>query len=357
MAAGVWTRRAFITSTPLLIAGQEQLFKYKDPATEFDITRLTDPKFTSLLPPGSLRPVNGRSSSLLFCSDSSGTLQPYRIDLKNGEILESGQATALVPDSLSFLPGDRSICYFDGKQLVSTVAGRHAGGRRRLYECPMPWEKAPGFGLSIDGNFAAFPEKNGGAYRLQLVSLLRGGATTVLEADTAISDVMPRPRRAGLLYRKEGGLWLVNFDGQQNRPLKTAPGTVGPFVWSGDGRTILYLRFPEERGKLNEIRELTPDANEDKLVAQTSQFATFARNTDGMVFAGASANKASAHILLLLRTSRRELTLCEHRASDPSKAEVIFTPASQRILFQSDRDGKPAIYTIRVEKFVEETES
>jgi Tol biopolymer transport system component len=42
--------------------------------------------------------------------------------------------------------------------------------------------------------------------------------------------------------------------------------------------------------------------------------------------------------------------------SDPVAVGPIFSPDSQRIFFQSDREGKPAIYRIRVEKFVEETD-
>ena len=54
---------------------------------------------------------------------------------------------------------------------------------------------------------------------------------------------------------------------------------------------------------------------------------------------------------------KRELTLAEHRASDAHMVAPIFAPNSQRIFFGSDRDGKPAIYTMSVEKFVEETDS
>ena len=53
--------------------------------------------------------------------------------------------------------------------------------------------------------------------------------------------------------------------------------------------------------------------------------------------------------------TKRELTLCEHRASDPSLVTVVFTSDSQSIIFVSDRHGKPALYRVPVEKFVEET--
>jgi oligogalacturonide lyase len=84
---------------------------------------------------------------------------------------------------------------------------------------------------------------------------------------------------------------------------------------------------------------------------------SFGANADSSVFVGASGSKASPYLLLLVRSVRRELTLCEHRASDPRLVSPQFSPNSQRVFFQSDRHGKMAIYSMRVEKLVEETES
>jgi oligogalacturonide lyase len=108
---------------------------------------------------------------------------------------------------------------------------------------------------------------------------------------------------------------------------------------------------------LNNIRECTPDTNEDKPIANTSQFVALNRNGDSSVFIGASGSKASPYILLLVRSVKRELTLCEHRASDPRMVAPIFSPNSQRIFFQSDRDGKMAIYAMTVDRLVAETET
>ena len=114
--------------------------------------------------------------------------------------------------------------------------------------------------------------------------------------------------------------------------------------------------MPDDPTQLNAIREQTPDANTDKMVAKTSQFAHFGFNRDTSVFVGASRNKASPTVLLLLRVTRREFSLCEHKASRPEMTAPIFAPDSQRIYFVSDRHGKPAIYAMHVEKLVEKTE-
>jgi oligogalacturonide lyase len=173
-----------------------------------------------------------------------------------------------------------------------------------------------------------------------------------------MADPLPRPLRAQILYRQgDEALWMVNLDGQLNRKLKLAAGRNVCANWAPDGKTLLYLNLPDGKSQLNAIRELTPDTNTDKLVAKTSQFASFNFNRDSSVFVGASANASSPTVLILLRLTRRELTLCEHKASQPALTAPEFSPDSQRIYFQSDRDGKPALYCMHVERLVEKTEA
>jgi oligogalacturonide lyase len=164
--------------------------------------------------------------------------------------------------------------------------------------------------------------------------------------------------RAQVLYRHgDGALWLVNSDGQQNRQLKTAAGRIASPNWATDGKTLLYLNLPEDPKQLNAIREQTPDSNTDKMVAKTSQYAAFGANRDASVFVGASRNTGSPLVLLLLRVTGRERAICEHKASSPESTAPQFSPDSQRIFFQSDRDGKPAIYSMHVERLVEKTDT
>ena len=191
---------------------------------------------------------------------------------------------------------------------------------------------------------------------MRSVALAQGSAHTILEAPFEITDPVERPQRLQILYRQFGkGLWVVTMDGRTTE-LKTAPGTAGSAIWSPDGRTLLYLHFPEDPKELNAIREYTPETQSDKLVAKTSQYAGFAPNRDASVFVGASRNAASPAILIMLRIVRRELTLCEHRASHPERVSPMFSPDAQRIYFQSDRHGKQALYALHVERLVERIE-
>jgi oligogalacturonide lyase len=328
--------------------------RYPDPATEFEILRLTDPAYTSRLPAYYARGVARRGNFLLYSADRPGTAQAFRMDLKSGESRQLTDAAALDAASPSLAADERTFCYLDGDTLrqVSLSSLRE----RELYRSSAGFAPAGGVALTEDGLFALFAEHGGAMHRLRLLRLARGEAATVLEDDEPLLDPRPRPRRAGILYRRQdGSLWLVNFDGRDNRRLRTAPGACGPALWAPDGRSLFYLNLPEDRTKLNNLREHTPDANADALVAPTSQFVHFGLNADASVFIGASGSKASPHVLLLLRAARRELTLAEHYAGDPAMVAPRFSPSSQQVFFQSDRHGKPAIYSMSVEKFVEQT--
>ena len=282
-------------------------------------------------------------------------MQAYRMDLKNGQSRSLTEAGDLASDSLA-LADERTLCYRDGRSLfLGNLASLHA---REVYRIDDQFEAGRGFSISEDGLYAALVEQKPGSSRLRLIAMRTGTAVTLAEGSDPISDPMPRPKRSGMLYRRgDNELWLVNFDGAQNRRLRLAEGSIGSAVWSADGRTVLYLNFPVNSKQLNNVRECTPDTNEDKFIANTSQFVAFNRNGDSSVFIGASGSKASPYVLLLVRSVKRELTLCEHRASDPRMTAPMFSPNSQRVFFQSDRDGKMAIYAMTVDRLVAETET
>ncbi|HUO28862.1 MAG TPA: oligogalacturonate lyase family protein [Bryobacteraceae bacterium] len=361
-AFGRWTRRAFLVSglAPLAFAEQKGLMipsawhRYTDPSTEFEVLRLTDPAHSSWLPPYYNRAVARRNGFLIYASDQNGTMQACRMDLRNGESHELTEAQSLDPASVAMLADEHSFCYWDGGTLHHASMSRtHA---RQVYQVAEGWERCAGTSVADDGT-ALIGESRKGASRLQVIGLQKGGARTVVEAPFVLSHPQPRPKRAQILYRQaDEALWLVDSDGTQNRKLPLTAGRIGPARWSPDGHTVLYLNLPNDPKELHSIRECTPDQNTDKLVARTSQYAHFGCNANTSVFVGASQNRAAPYILIMLRLTRRELALCEHHASDPAMVAPIFSQDSQHIFFESDRDGKPAIYRIHVEKLVEETE-
>jgi oligogalacturonide lyase len=329
--------------------------RYADEATENVVIRLTDPAHQCWLPASYNRPISHKSDFLIYSSDRSGSIEAYRMDLKNGQSRGLTAAPDLLPASLTLGPDDREFAFLAGSSLhMSRLNGGHS---REIYHLEEGFTLGTGFSLSEDGLVSALVEQKPGMSRLRLITMRTGAAATLVESPDPISDPQPRPKRAGVMYRKGDELWVVNYDGAQNRKLRFAAGSVPTALWSADGRSVDYLNIPADRKQLNNIREFTPDTNEDQFVSSTSQFVSFNRNSDTTVFVGASGSKASPYMLLLVRSVRRELTLCQHRASDPKQVVAFFSPNSQRVIFQSDRDGKMALYSIAVDRLVEATET
>jgi oligogalacturonide lyase len=362
---GRWTRRAFLSSSLAgwAFSGQEKgavlppaWRRYPDPATELEVTRLTDPAWASYLPAYYNRAVSRHSDFLMFSSNSTGTMQAYQMDLHSGAARQLTAAEHLDRATLLLLPDERSFCYCDGPALYHAHLANLRG--REIYRVPGGLTRCPGASVSSDGAFAVLGESRGATSRLRLIGLQKGAARTILEVPWQLADPQPRPRRAQVLYRQgDQALWLVNTDGSHHRKLPLADGRIGPARWSPDGRTVLYLHFPDDPAQLHAIRECVPDSNTDTLVARTSQYAHFGCNRNTSVFVGASQNRAAPYILILLRVTRRELPVCEHGASDPARVAPIFSPDSQQIFFQSDREGHSALYRIRVDRLVAKTES
>lgn len=328
--------------------------RYPDPATELEVVRLTDPSFVSGMTAPHLRQFTRHGEAILYWSeryaaDSPGARQAFLLDLKQGESRQLTQAPMLDPSSLALSADDSSFVYFDGRSLFESAL--HNVKPIEIHQVP---EVAQRSGLTMTADGAViFSERQNGKSRI--LSVLRRQSRTVAELPDEIDELMARPHRPQMLYRAAGQYWLMNTDGSGRRALKMAAGRVASAIWTPSGRTLVYLHIPDDPKELVTLREYAPEEGTDRLVARTSQFISMSPNGDASVFTGASRSRATEYVLILVRAVRRELTLCEHRASDPAMVKPRFTPDSQNILFVSDRHGKPALYHVHVARFVEET--
>lgn len=328
--------------------------RFNDSATEYPLTRLTSPEHASYLPWHTARILVRRGNALLFLSDRSGPLQAHRLDIGNGRIRQLTDGRQLHPGGLSLLPDDRNFCYFDGPVLYRASLSNLR--ESKLYEVEGGWEFVPGLSVTGDGSSALFTERKGGGSRLRSVSLRDGSASTKAESgDDLFLEPIARPKGREIVCRIErGGLWLAGGEGAA-KALPVAEGRILQAGWSPDGHSVLYLHAPDGDGRLNTLREYDLESGRDSLLARTTQFVEFAPNADASAFICASGSKASPYMILLLRAGARERTLAEHRASGAARIVPLFSPNSQSIYFQSDRDGKPAIYTMELEGLIERT--
>ena len=316
--------------------------RYADPATEFDVFRLTDPVFASGFTAPGLKQFTRRGEGLLHWSDRDGTRQAYLMQLKTGENRQLTGAKALLPNTLTLSIDERTFLYFDGPVLFEANVGTLK--TRELYTA-----RSPQLAMLQDASVLV-AESN------TVTRIAPKLPNRAIGFDAPVTALLARPRRTQAIVRAGRATFLFDPITGTKKPIQLEPGTTGQIAWTPSGRTFTYLHIPDDTRQLITLRENAPDENSDKLLAKTSQFEYVSANADASVFTGASRSKAGPFVLILLRVTRRELTLCEHRASNPAMVQPTFTPDSQTVLFASDRHGKPALYSVKVEKFVEQTD-
>ncbi len=317
---------------------------------------LSDPSRASYLPFSYNRSNSSRQNFVVYSSEGANGAQAHRLELKGGILKPLTAASALHPRALALSPDDKTLYFTDGDTLQATSASS-LSKPRELYKASSPDAFKTGFSLSEDGANIVLLD---GA---KLVSIpVRGSgkpaAQILTETGAACHDCIATKGNAILFRDPQSGIHLFAPGSKPQRvPLEDRPGKLGPAIWNPDGRSFLFLRTDQGRGVSNTLHEYSLDTKQESLVGKTSQFVDFNRNGDSSVFVGASGSKAQPYVLLMLRITRRELALCEHKSSDATQVSPVFSPSSKRIFFQSDRLGKSAIFSVAVEKLVEPTEA
>src|SRR6516225_10220760 len=144
-----------------------EMKRYADPATEFPVIRITNPAHTSILP-GPLARGISKHGFLVYASDVSGKFEAYRVDLKSGQQKQLTEAKSLDPHSLTLMPDDRSIAYFDGPSLV--VASLAALHTREVFRAPENFSFGRGLAVADDGLFFAAVLRSKEHFQLRLIS-------------------------------------------------------------------------------------------------------------------------------------------------------------------------------------------
>jgi oligogalacturonide lyase len=349
-ASAAWSQRVAgkrSVSSP----ARGEITRFYDPVTENIVARLTDPRTNSRLPALQNRFVSARNHFLLFSSDRSGRMAPFHLDLRTGALRQLARPERLDPKSLCMDEKERWLYFLDGQSLNEVALGNL---RRRTIA-----EGVTAFAMGASGADLVVVKDR----RLQ--RLEAGKAVPV--AGNATGAIV-RPGATGCAFwrdepRPKMEFWYSPFPPPEQEPKLLTSGAVVNPIWAPHGESLLFLREivipPRDAGAepitTAEIHEVSISSGIDLRIASTSQFAAFTPNANGSVYVGASRSKAQPTVLLLLHATGREFTLCEHKASDAAAVSPVFSPNSQRVYFQSDREGKWVLYSVNVEKLIEPT--
>jgi len=330
-------------ANPLPAVGE--FVRLVDPITETYVVRLTALSSASFLPAARNRFVSVKERYLVFSSDRNGSAAPFQVDLRTGVLRQLATATKLAADSLCLDPKERWLYFLDDGQLRRVEAGRKE--MRHQAAEPVASEVRK-FSIAPGGEI--FVARGATLQRLE-----HGDPVTLA---TGVGEIcLAQPGAKGCLFSREISelereFWYAALGA--GKPVLLAKGRIADPFWAPDGQTIVFLRdVATPNATLAEIHEVGLDGMHERCVTPTSQFASFAPNFDGSVFVGASRSKAQPTVILLLRSAKRELTLCQHRSSHPASVSPAFSPDARRVYFQSDHEGKSALYSVNVELLVE----
>jgi oligogalacturonide lyase len=358
------TRRAMLATLPACLAAQTSrsrlkakplpavgdFVRFADPTTETFVVRLTSLNSSNFLPSASNRFVSVKDRYLLFSSDREGPFAPFQVDLRTGLVRRLATPSRLLSESLCLEPKERWLYFLDGTRL-QRVELSNKEGKRQTEETVA--EDVSSFSVSDSG--VVFVVRDGNLRRVDK------GAMPVVASGvvgTEAKTCLAQPLGSGCLFVREISSSERAFEyasaAGSNNAVLLAKGSISDPFWSPDGKSLLFLRDVIAAGvTLAEIHEVGLDGKNEHCVASTSQFASFAPNFDGSVFVGASRSKAQPNVVLLLRSAKREMTLCQHHSSHPAAVSPVFSPDARRVYFQSDEEGKPAIYSVNVELLIE----
>ena len=313
-----------------------------DPVTENVVVRLTQPTSTSFITEPQNRFVSSREAFLVFASDRTGLMAPFRVNLRTGALQQLAEPAGLVPRAFALDSSEKRLFFIDSK-VLEEVDLQHLRSRTVA-------ENVSEFHVGGRTNEIVILRND------RLEHLRPEGSVMIAEAIQSRAFVSPTGAGCAFCRKSDAGereLWYARFG---DRPTLLAKGNISCPYWRPDGQTLLFLRQIERGNNLvSEVHEVPLEGGAENFVCRTSQYAAFAPNGDGSVFVGASRSKAQPHVMLLLRDLNRELTLCEHHASHPESVSPQFSPNSQRVYYQSDHEGKSAIYSVNVELLVEPT--
>ncbi len=341
------TSRSLSKGKPLPRVGD--FVRFADPTTETFVVRLSSLKSASFLPAAVNRFVSVKNRYLIFSSDRGGSLSPFLVDLRTGVLRQLADGVRLSAESLCLDAKERWLYFLDGGRLLRTDIGKRESKRQPTASLA---DQVSSFSLGENG--ATFLIR-GDSGDLQLWDE-RSEAATLTTGAGKLCLAQPGSTKGCLFTREisaaESEFWYAVAG--SGKPVLLAKGSIANPVWSPHGQSLLFLRNVSKAGAtLSEIHEVGLDGTGEKCVTPTSQFASFAINFDASVFVGASRSKAQPNVVLLLRSAKREMTLCQHHASHATAVSPAFSPDARRVYFQSDEEGKPAIYSVNVELLVE----
>ena len=365
-----------------------EIFKYRDPSTQREVWRLTNPKVLSDHAYFYERDISKDNSFVVFVSNRTGSRQLFLARLPSGEIIQLTHERWLSRYSFSMSPDDREVFYVaTGETGIALKALRLPDlSLREVHHFSSDWRFHSEIAVSSDGKLLGFVEiwssddDAGAEFPLCriVVSKADGSRSWVVHQEGYnLGHPQFRPVYNDMIMfshdeQREHAIWFVDVDGSDLRSVTLAKGLerIVHQFWSADGSKIFYMHFPKWYGEDATVRLLDPVTLKEQVLMPASGWSHFEANRDLSLLVGDSVT--TPYIFLANVTTRLEFPLCEHgtswkdysalypgvvTSSQDSHPHPAFSDDGNMIIFNSDRDGLPAVYLVLLRDVFHENSS
>jgi oligogalacturonide lyase len=363
--------------------------KYRDPDTGREVWRLTSPQVLSTHPYFYFNCIAKDNSFAVFGSDLSGSRQFYRIDLKSGELTQLTD----VPKAVVY----QACLSLDDKTLIFATADTvqkldmDTLECEVLYELGEAWWANKTFGVTPDCTHVVQVQLFREHYvsrakaqsdlaaqwakkpRCRLVIIDVASKTSKIVYDERLWVAHPQLRpvyKDKLMYCHEGPgylidsrIWLMDTDGSNilcPRPHGPNESFTHEF-WFADGSALGYVAHIRDEAhhiRSTTLRKIDIDTMQETVIGPCTFYSHCVTNTPATLIVGDGRDPEKPYIFLTDLRTGKETPICRHDSKwgvyfDPGIGEYInqdahphpqFSQDSTKIIFNSDRDGKPCIF-------------
>ena len=381
---------------------QSTFTRETDPHTGIEFTCLTDSAYTSHHMYFYNRMTTNDGKKLLMCQERENGRQLYLLDLETGEMEQLTEGGNLADYDAMLSPDDKEMFYSQGGAYYRM--NLESKEIREIYRSPEGW-KGGAIGTSDDFRYMAIIETKQDTLpcenervgwnffaatclakplcRMVYIDVEQGTSHVVLEDRCWMGHPQIRPGDPDtIMFCHEGPydlidarLWLVQKDGSNLRCCREQPSDLilTHEFWLPDGSKLAFVYRETTGDMIENIRMIDPVTLEEEIMMPCSPYAHFICDKKYKYMVGDSqGSDVPIHMLtdedrkkaketlsndflyLVDVEKKEELKLCYHGTSWSSEfgnsqdthPHPCFTENNERIIFTSDKSGRPCVYMI-----------